>query len=106
MVITSKKWPTGDRAQALDVVRRRLRVAAFDDLAATGAERIVTDDTVNHVAISPRLQHIERDRKGKVIHLIALRIGDGGQPESISQPEPLIKAAGRRHVSVPVARCR
>ena len=40
------------------MVRRGRRVAALDDLAAAGAQRIVADDAVDHVAVLPVLEHL------------------------------------------------
>ena len=72
----------GGLPQALDVERRRRRVAALDDLAAAGAQRIVADDAVNHVAVPPLFQDLARDGKREGVDVIVPldhRIQGGGQ---------------------------
>src|SRR5579862_5255624 len=64
-----EKMADGDLAKALDMVGRRLRVAALDDFAVAGAKRIMADDTKDHVAIAAMFEHLARhwERKRVVV---------------------------------------
>ena len=56
-------------AETVEVVRRRLRVAALHDFAAARAEGVVADDTEDQVTILPVLQDFARDWEGERIDL-------------------------------------
>ncbi len=101
--MTSKKWPTGAVAEAVDVVRRRLRVAALDDLAAARAEGIVADHAVDHETVRARASRPRRvTGKGNSVHVVGLRLRRRPRPaprRRLPPAAPPIRAAAIRHGS-------
>src|SRR5205085_3305700 len=58
-----KEVPDRGGAQALNVIRRRLYVAALDDLPVPRAKGIVADHAVDHVPVPSKFEHVAGDRK-------------------------------------------
>src|SRR5579864_8289900 len=74
-------------AQALDVIGRRRRIAALDDLSASRSKCIMTHHAIDHKAIVAMLENFARDREWKGIDVISLlRNGGYRRPKPAGMP--------------------
>ena len=72
LVITSKKYPFGTLPQAVDVVRRRLAVAAPHDHAVAAAGAVVAGRAVDVEALLAAQDHFLGDRERESVDRLAV----------------------------------